>query len=110
MIVTLDTTIGFDKLVHVLKAENMVYSFISIHENQHFRYFGYLVYGFYLTSLIYTIVHFISTQGCVKVGLSKLKRLRDFKAFIGQIDPALVGDPFVPVLLVYYHVSEAVKK
>jgi hypothetical protein len=52
MIVTIDTTIGFDKLVHVLKAENMVYSFISIHENQHFRYFGNLVYGFYLTSLI----------------------------------------------------------
>jgi hypothetical protein len=42
--------------------------------------------------------------------LSKLKRLRNVKAFIDQIDPALVGDPFVPVLLVYYHVPEAVKK
>jgi hypothetical protein len=31
MIVTLDTTIGFDKLVHVLKAENVVYSFIYIY-------------------------------------------------------------------------------
>jgi hypothetical protein len=55
-------------------------------------------------------MHFISTQGCVKVCLSKLKRLRDFEAFVDQIDPALVGDPFVPVLLVYYHMSEAVKK
>jgi hypothetical protein len=51
MIVTLDRTIGFDKLIHVLKAENVVfYSFISIHDNQHFRYFEYLVYGFYFRS------------------------------------------------------------
>jgi hypothetical protein len=36
MIVTLDKTIGFDKLIHVLKAEDVFYSVIFIHENQHF--------------------------------------------------------------------------
>jgi hypothetical protein len=57
MIVTLYRTIGFDKLIHVLKAENVFYSFIFIHENQHFRYFEYSVYGFYLTSLKYQNPH-----------------------------------------------------